>query len=361
MNFSKEKTAAVKGFAILVMLFHHCFRAASIYTGYEINFYPFSEQLVNNVATFFKLCVGTFAFLSGYGLSIKWKESCFSENKRKGYFVKRYVSTLSGYWFVFIACCVVAECLDGRTKATYFSKSIFENVFGIISSFLGISRITGTPMLIYEWWYMGAAVVFILLVPLFSESIDKIGALATMAVVVLFPRVFGVEFMGGTQPLSFFMPVLLGVIFERKQLFDQIHFCLTAHFRRYVGRVFITLLGVTVGLLAYKMYRRLPFESYWEVKYGIVPVMIIVCLNETVLYAKWIRNVLSFFGKHSMNMYLVHMMFITYMKEILFADQYFLFSWIALVLLSLATSIVLEWVKKVIGWSNIINSLEQRI
>lgn len=351
MNFSKEKTAAVKGFAVIAMLFHHCFHSASIYGGYDVSFAPFPEQLVNNVAVFFKLCVGTFAFLSGYGLSVKWAEIRDSEIGRKKYFSSRYISTMSGYWFAFLVCCVIAQCLNGLTYSTYFSKTFLENICGFVASFLGLARIIGAPLLIFEWWYMSAAIVFILLVPLFFESSKKYGVLATVGFVILIPRVIGIDFAGGTKPFSFIMPVLLGVIFEQYDLFEVIHKKLSGF--SWIGYI----LSVAGCFLAYKLYRRLPFEQYWEIKYGVVPVMVVICLNETVLNIKWIRSVLVFLGKHSMNMYLVHMMFLLYIKEFLFADRYFLFSWGVLVLLSLGCSIVIEWIKKTVGWNKFVKRL----
>lgn len=349
--FTKDRTMAIKGFAICAMLFHHCFFTAEIYDGFLVNFSPFSETLVKNIALFGKLCVGTFAFLSGYGLSMKWHEC--RNGEKKGYFLKRYIGTMSGYWFAFIVCCVFCQIMNGATLKTYWTGSFLENVFDLLMSILGVSRLVGTPMLIYEWWYMGAAVLFILFVPIFYEAIGLLGSAAVITLTVLLPRMLGVAFLGGTQPLSFLMSALLGVVFERKQFFDKIH-CWVETGRLW-SRIGKALLSLPALFLAYKLYRMLPFEQYWEIKYGVVPMIVIVCLNETVLNISVFSKILGFLGKHSMNMYLIHMLFITYFKTLLFDNRHFLVSWCMLMLLSLGTSIVFEWVKKLVQWNRIVS------
>lgn len=71
VDFSKEDSFAVKGIAICMMMWHHCFLSGR-FTGYTISFYPLIERQVVNIATFFKMCVSLFAFVSGYGLYVSF-------------------------------------------------------------------------------------------------------------------------------------------------------------------------------------------------------------------------------------------------------------------------------------------------
>ena len=66
--FDREASQALKGIAIVMMLFHHCFQMASRYDGWTILFSPLREQQVINLAVGCKICVAIFAFISGYGL-----------------------------------------------------------------------------------------------------------------------------------------------------------------------------------------------------------------------------------------------------------------------------------------------------
>lgn len=63
MEFTKKDTALVKGVAILMMLFHHCFVSAERYAGYEMDFFPLTESQTITIASFFKICVALFVFL----------------------------------------------------------------------------------------------------------------------------------------------------------------------------------------------------------------------------------------------------------------------------------------------------------
>jgi hypothetical protein len=82
-------------------------------------------------------------------------------------------------------------------------------------------------------------------------------------------------------------------------------------------------------------------------------------LRETVY--NFYRNILVFLGRHSTNMYLVHMVFLLYYKPFVFENRHFMVSWCLLMILSLGTSIILEAVKKMIGWNRVITSVFQHI
>lgn len=56
------------------------------------------------------------------------------------------------------------------------------------------------------------------------------------------------------------------------------------------GRL-IPLILVTAGLMiAYWIYRELPFENNWEIKYGVKSVVVIISLNETLLQFRFVRR-----------------------------------------------------------------------
>ena len=67
-GLKKEDSAALKGIAILMMVFHHCYRTEKKFAGYEILFTPFTAENVIHLALYMKICVCIFAFVSGYGL-----------------------------------------------------------------------------------------------------------------------------------------------------------------------------------------------------------------------------------------------------------------------------------------------------
>lgn len=67
-SFSKQDSALLKGYGILFMVFHHCFKQYSLPA--EINTAWIPEELTR-LAPIFKICVFIFIFITGYALSLK--------------------------------------------------------------------------------------------------------------------------------------------------------------------------------------------------------------------------------------------------------------------------------------------------
>ena len=100
-SFSVTDSMAIKGIAIILMVFHHCFFRADLTADYAIVFYPFSHDFVVRMALVCKICVPIFAFLSGYGLYISFRSGSENHPVRQ-WTLKRLLSTMSGFWFVYI-------------------------------------------------------------------------------------------------------------------------------------------------------------------------------------------------------------------------------------------------------------------
>ena len=103
-SFSKNDSNVIKGVAIIMMMWHHCFLSGRS-DSYIISFWPFFKEQVVAMAGFFKICVSLFAFVSGYGLYQSFNKNYSNKKIVGGYeFSKwilfRYVRSFSGYWFI---------------------------------------------------------------------------------------------------------------------------------------------------------------------------------------------------------------------------------------------------------------------
>ena len=112
--FDREASMALKGIAILMMVYHHCFRVANLYEGQAVSFFPFGEQQVVNAAFARKICVSIFAFISGYGLFLSYQNYA-GKGTATRWCTKRYAKTFSGYWLVWVLSAVILQIVDGRT------------------------------------------------------------------------------------------------------------------------------------------------------------------------------------------------------------------------------------------------------
>ena len=74
-KFTKADTAAVKGIAIIFLILYHGFSIKSRLYGYPVSFWPLSEAKAMAVCRVMVQCVGIFAFLSVYGLTLVCSET----------------------------------------------------------------------------------------------------------------------------------------------------------------------------------------------------------------------------------------------------------------------------------------------
>ena len=73
-KFTKENTLAVKGIAIFFLLTYHCLSSSERLHGAMVSFFPLSQDDAMLIARCMETCVGLFAFLSVYGLTLSVKK-----------------------------------------------------------------------------------------------------------------------------------------------------------------------------------------------------------------------------------------------------------------------------------------------
>ncbi len=353
--FDKESSQAVKGIAVVMMLFHHSFRHSGLFEKYldHLSFAPFRMDQVMSMAEMCKICVSIFAFITGYGLYLSYRgKKGLSDNR---WVLLRYVRTFSGYWFVWILSAVFCRLMDGRFPSVYISSTPSGTAVNLIIDFFGLSTLFGTPCMNGAWWYMSAAAVFIVLIPVIMRNEDRIFVL--LALVVAFPRVIadaagGGAYLGGNAPYSFIFVLMLGMIFAKYRLFERIF----AGGRR--ERLIRLAVEILLLALSYKVYKSLSYKMHWEIMWGVIPVLVILFLAEFVVRIPGLRKVLIVLGRHSMNMFLVHL----FIRMIYFTDFTYSFGHFALdtgvlVLVSFLVSVVIELLKKLVRWDRLTERL----
>ena len=163
MQFTKKDTSLVKGVAILMMLFHHCFESTGRYAGFEMNFFPLTESQTVTIASFFKICVALFVFLSGYGIAKTLEKT--PEDGYKRQICRRTFSLMSGFWFIFVLSIISSAIIMPSMLNVYNDPHIINRFIFVLYDFLGLSELFGTPTLIGTWWYMSLALIIIAIMP----------------------------------------------------------------------------------------------------------------------------------------------------------------------------------------------------
>ena len=104
---------------------------------------------------------------------------------------------------------------------------------------------------------------------------------------------------------------------------------------------------------SYKLYHNVPVEQFWELRFGVFPVVFVWICVEYLLSVRWLRKVFGFLGRHSMNIYMVHEFFCPFA----YVGGHFIVDTVLLLGISLAVSVVIESMKRVLKYRQKIEEL----
>ena len=151
-KFTRENTLAVKGIAIFFLLTYHCLSSPERLHGATVNFFPLSQDNAMLIARCMETCVGLFAFLSVYGmtLSIKKKYGTFEFTAREAtlFTARRYLHLVFTFLLPYIFCVGVTAVLGSRG----YGDGIYRDVLDGVLDVLCVSHLFGTTKLITTWW-----------------------------------------------------------------------------------------------------------------------------------------------------------------------------------------------------------------
>lgn len=355
--FSKENSLAAKGVAILMMMWHHCFLSGR-FEDFSINFRPLTQSQVVNIADFCKICVSLFAFVSGYGLYLSYREAKAEGRRPTGWVLEKLIRTLSGYWFVLILAWIICTLLDGRPYQVYgFETSPFGGVWNMLVEFFGLTNLNGGALLNPDWWYISAAVTFIILLPLVCAGFEKAGCFCIIAAVLILTKSL-VGYPGGTRLLSFLPIFCFGMAFSKYDLFGRWkQFWASRKAGPAIGIIKFIVMLLLLGL-SYKLYYHLPTKVWWDVKWNIYPLFVILFLYDYIFTCPVLNEVLIIFGKHATNIWLVHTFIrLCYANEFTYGMGHFVLIILVLFTISLTCSAAIEALKKLVHYDAWINKL----
>lgn len=368
MKFTKEHTMQVKGIAIIILLFHHCFLNAQRWATvpyeklattkgwgyYPISFAPFSSHTIQYLASFSKICVAMFVFMTGYGMWVSY-ESQKKKTTMSNYIKKRMVTLMTGFLIIF----VVTEILaipTGRFIEVYGHD--FRSVVYMIIDALGLAKLLGTPLFCLTWWYMSLAIVLIMIFPFVHSIMEKYQWVVVVASIIV-PRACG--FGQSTDLFRYLLAYTLGMYFAQHDLLARIK---EKFMEQNVAGKLLSLIVSLIGLAVIIKCRQnawigWKYLDFWD---GFAAMYVIVISYIYILNGKWIVKGLGFLGKHSMNIFLIHSFYRdVFFHEFTYSFYYAWLDYIVLMAISLVTSIVLEWFKKLIRYEKFIDWVKRLV
>lgn len=359
-GLTKTDSLCIKGIGILIMLFHHLYCDTERFEGFAIDFSPFGQDLVVSVSLFCKICVSLFAFITGYGLLKSVSKIDFNRKNVFTWSTDRVIKTMSGFWFIYILAFIVCMIINGRPLEVYFSGSKLRGVLYVVLDFLGLANLFDTPTLNGTWWYMSAALIFIILVPIVYMVTRKIGYLPVIVVIAALPRLLKVGYPGGVNAYSFILVMVFGMMFSEYNVFERISNILPKN--KALNYIVPFLVFGAMSALCYLLFRVYPQHEGWEFNFAVVPVIIICFVRYCVIRIPGVKQALCFFGRHSMTIFLTHTFIrYTYLNEFTYSFGSFILIYIVLVADSLALALVIDLVKRLIRFDRLTKAVINKI
>ena len=367
MKFTKEHTMQMKGIAI-ILLFHHCFLNAQRWATvpyeklattkgwgyYPISFAPFSSHTIQYLASFSKICVAMFVFMTGYGMWVSY-ESQKKKTTMSNYIKKRMVTLMTGFLIIFVVTEVLA-IPTGRFIEVYGHD--FRSVVYMIIDALGLAKLLGTPLFCLTWWYMSLAIVLIMIFPFVHSIMEKYQWVVVVASIIV-PRACG--FGQSTDLFRYLLAYTLGMYFAQHDLLARIK---EKFMEQNVEGKLLSLIVSLIGLAVIIKCRQnawigWKYLDFWD---GFAAMYVIIISYIYILNGKWIVKGLGFLGKHSMNIFLIHSFYRdVFFHEFTYSFYYAWLDYIVLMAISLVTSIVLEWFKKLIRYEKFIEWVKRLV
>ena len=344
MRYNKEDAQMTQGLAVLCMVILHLFcRTGSDVLGTPLIWLNATTPLVYWFGFFAEICVPIYSICAGYAQQLLWEKGKSDIRSRAG----RILRLLRNYWIVLALFTILGLIFDG-------GKAIPGNLVDFLKSIVLLHSYNGA------WWYLNTYVILIALPP----------------VVLLLP----VHKMKLVPGLLFSAVVHVGWYLVNKLGFFPDAAAAPA-VAQFLHKEFVNLIGVLpyiwVGGLLCK-YRVV--ENLWNWFEQAIPsrgrkavlLVVAICgfvvtnvLHKAVLigfaalavfllFNLWekgpkTRKTMLFLGKHSTNIWLVHMFFYSgFLREPVLAVQYPIPMLILLLALSVCTSYVIMEIDRLV-------------
>ncbi len=344
---NRRATDVAKGFAIVMMLWHHAFYSQSTVSKRAgdllVSYAPLSSNTVFAMAGACKACVPVFVFITGYGTYrslTNWRRKN-PDSSLGSYSITRHIRLLMQFFPIYVLG-VAACCLTGtRTlSAVYGGNGLIKGCFSLVADLLGIAYLLKTPTFIATWWYLSLAILLIYLVPIVVLQSEKYDSITILMIVCMALPLLGVD-MGGT--FGRYVPTaVFGVFCAQHRIFERV-----SSAQATLAYRLLALPGVPFVLFCLSLYVERRIGYPW-----IVQSFAALFLCATAIQLERLGGaVFAFLGKHSSNMFMAH----TFLLSVLLPRQiYSLGNWLlilsAITGVTLIASVVLELLKDCVGY-----------
>ena len=352
-GFTKEDTLIVKGIAVVLLIFHHLFRTVDRIAAYGVVPKLLDPEWIACLATDARICVWIFAFLSAYGLSIKYvkvREHCsYAE-----FVYRQWLSLMKPFWFIYVVVFISSFFVFKNPQQVYEN-----NLLCIIPDFFGLADIFELPMLSSVWWYMCFAQVLVVTIPFWVYLVERTGILS-MVIVFIFLRFFGTGFSStfGGSYTQYLYAVIMACYFSQNDLFRVYEEKLNGSRRWGAG---ILPLATALCCAHLKVWISGTVFKSTATMFSAVSCVALCLYVQNYIRAPLLRKVFLFLGQHSGNIFMIHALIFVFYPQIVYGSKDVVISTITLLIISLLISVLMEFIKKIIRYDQIITCFFQKI
>ena len=337
-TFTKDRSLAAKGLAILLLLVYHLFENEQLVTSMGVIHSPFSLQSFLTFTGFGNVCVSVFVFLTAYGIStgLYAQNEAFSLANAYRQAGKRFVILLANFAVLYLS-----------VNLLWWYKFDYQSLYGVnkqgflymLTDATGLSMFFGTPSLNLTWWYMEIAYILIFLVPVLVWLVKKLGYYALLLTCF-------VPFILVFQPdvERYLFVAVFGVCASYGHWLDKL-----LNWKLHIGLQW--LIGI-VGFVLCVLIRQNYVVHEYYIQLVDAPIALFLVYLGAVLIGSVpvLGKVTAFIGKHSMNIYLVHTFFyMALWRQYIYYFKYAGITFLLLLVSCLLYSVVLELIKRVTG------------
>ena len=275
--FTTSISSQLKAIAMIFMLVHHLWVNDVITSAYGLSEASWGGGYLLRIGALCKICVGIFMFISGYGLM-----NLYSKGKYN--ILHSIKKTILPFWFVLL---LYVPCI-----------SIYRHV--------SVSEILGNALILSHsingsWWFLQTYLIFVCLVPLFAYTMRHRCIMITIALVsCIFFQYIGTQirpFSDGMHYVLHYFPIFyIGMIANKEDL---------------INRLSAIPLWKSIPPLTLIIILRF-FAGFSILNVAIIFALLLLLIKCQPAIPTIIKSTMQFLGKMSMNMWYVHMFFITY-------------------------------------------------
>lgn len=349
---SKQVSNIAKGIGIIMMYIHHLFYSSDIYGKYSLNFNPLSINQTLWLSNYSKVCVALFVFVTAYGITKQYSlNNIKSKNDIITNTVKRYLSILMNYWFIFIIAIIVFYTKSNQLSV-YGEKGLLR-IFYLAIDFMGFANIMSTPTFNATWWYMSLLIFMVFIIPIFITFQRKFGNVFLIFLSVLVTLNMSIDL---SSPLGWYIfSIVLGIATASSNFYEKIIKFMSV---RSINNFLILTLSVLLFTILSKF--RQSYGYLWLVD-ALISLLICQILNTLIVKIKFISHPLEFIGKNSMNMFLTHtFVYYYYFRDLTYSLKNSSLTVIFLLIITLLISVSIDKFKNITKYDKLIILLTRK-